>query len=32
VRNLKHGDQGVKAVPDFTAAIRGLIESKAVRE
>ena len=32
VRNRKHGDQGVKAVPDFITAIRGLIESKAVTE
>jgi threonyl-tRNA synthetase len=32
VRNRKHGDQGVKAVPEFIAAIRGLIESKAVTE
>ncbi len=32
VRNRKQGDQGVKAVPDFIAAIRGLIESKAVTE
>ena len=32
VRNRKHGDQGVKTVADFIAAIRGLIESKAVSE
>jgi threonyl-tRNA synthetase len=32
VRNRKHGDQGVKSVADFIAAIRGLIESKAVSE
>jgi threonyl-tRNA synthetase len=32
VRNRKQGDQGVKAVPEFVAAIRGLIESKAVTE
>jgi threonyl-tRNA synthetase len=32
VRNRKHGDQGVKSVADFLAAIRGLIESKAVAE
>jgi threonyl-tRNA synthetase len=32
VRNRKHGDQGVKPVADFIAAIRGLIESKAVSE
>jgi threonyl-tRNA synthetase len=30
VRNRKHGDQGVKTVEEFIAAIRGLIESKAV--
>jgi threonyl-tRNA synthetase len=32
VRNRKHGDQGVKTVDEFIAAIRGLIESKAVAE
>ena len=32
VRNRKHGDQGVKPVAEFLAAIRGLIESKAVTE
>jgi threonyl-tRNA synthetase len=32
VRNRKHGDQGVKPVAEFIAAIRGLIESKAVTE
>jgi len=32
VRNRKHGDQGVKTVAEFLAAIRALIESKAVSE
>jgi threonyl-tRNA synthetase len=32
VRNRKQGDQGVKAVPEFIAAARALIESKAVTE
>jgi threonyl-tRNA synthetase len=32
VRNRKHGDQGVKPVDEVIAAIRGLIESKAVAE
>ena len=32
VRNRKHGDQGVKTLAEFIAAIRGLIESKAVSE
>jgi threonyl-tRNA synthetase len=32
VRNRKHGDQGVKTVAEFIAAIRGLIDSKAVTE
>jgi threonyl-tRNA synthetase len=32
VRNRKHGDQGVKTVEEFIAAIRGLIETKAVSE
>ena len=32
VRNRKHGDQGVKTLPDFIAEIRALIESKAVSE
>ncbi len=32
VRNRKLGDQGVKAVPEFIAAARALIESKAVTE
>ena len=30
VRNRKHGDQGVKPLAEFIAAIRALIESKAV--
>jgi threonyl-tRNA synthetase len=32
VRNRKHGDQGVKPVADTIAAIRALIDSKAVSE
>ncbi len=32
VRNRKHADQGVKALPDFIAEIQALIESKAVSE
>jgi threonyl-tRNA synthetase len=32
VRNRKHGDQGVKAVAEFVAEIRTLIESKASTE
>jgi len=32
VRNRKHGDLGVKSVPDFLADIRALIDSKAVSE
>jgi len=32
VRNRKHGDQGAKAVDEFIAAIRGLIDSKAISE
>ncbi len=32
VRNRKHGDQGAKSLAEFLAAIRGLIESKAVSE
>jgi threonyl-tRNA synthetase len=32
VRNRKHGDQGVKTLAEFIAAIRWLIESKAVSE
>jgi threonyl-tRNA synthetase len=32
VRNRKHGDQGVKPVEEVIAAIRGLIESRAVTE
>jgi threonyl-tRNA synthetase len=32
VRNRKHGDQGAKALAEFIAGIRGLIESKAVTE
>ena len=32
VRNRKHGDQGAKAVDEFIAAVRGLIESKAISE
>jgi len=32
VRNRKHGDLGVKSVPDFLADIRRLIESKAISE
>ena len=32
VRNRKHGDQGAKSVPDFLAAIRQLIDSKAPQE
>ena len=32
VRNRKHGDQGVKTVPEFLGEIGMLIESKAVSE
>ncbi|HUI55087.1 MAG TPA: His/Gly/Thr/Pro-type tRNA ligase C-terminal domain-containing protein, partial [Bryobacteraceae bacterium] len=32
VRNRKHGDQGVKTLPEFIAGARALIESKAVSE
>ena len=32
VRNRKQGDQGVKAVAEFIATVRALIESKAVTE
>jgi threonyl-tRNA synthetase len=32
VRNRKHGDQGVKPLPECIAAIRALIDSKAVSE
>ena len=32
VRNRKHGDQGAQSIPDFIAAIRALIDSKAVSE
>src|SRR5689334_3710754 len=32
VRNRKHGDQGAKALVDFIAEIRGVIQSKAVSE
>jgi threonyl-tRNA synthetase len=32
VRNRKHGDQGVKAIPDFLTEIQALIDSKAVSE
>ncbi len=32
VRNRKHGDQGAKGLAEFIAAVRGLIESKAVSE
>ena len=32
VRNRKHGDQGVKAIPDFLAEITRLIETKAPTE
>ncbi len=32
VRNRKHGDQGVKSLDEFLAAIRGLIETKATTE
>ena len=32
VRNRKHGDQGAKTLPEFLAAIRELIASKAVTE
>ncbi len=32
VRNRKHADQGVKALPDFITEIQALIESKAVSE
>src|SRR5207249_3718217 len=32
VRNRKHGDQGAKALADFIAEIRALVQSKAVSE
>ena len=32
VRHRKHGDQGVKSLDEFIAAIRGLIDSKAISE
>jgi threonyl-tRNA synthetase len=32
VRNRKHGDQGAKTLAEFIAAIRALIDSKAVSE
>jgi threonyl-tRNA synthetase len=32
VRQRKHGDQGVKPLPDCIAAIRALIDSKAVAD
>jgi threonyl-tRNA synthetase len=32
VRNRKHGDLGVKSVPEFLADIGRLIESKAISE
>jgi threonyl-tRNA synthetase len=32
VRNRKHGDQGAKALGDFIAEIRNLIDTKAVSE
>jgi threonyl-tRNA synthetase len=32
IRNRKHGDQGAKPLPEFIAAIRELIESKAASE
>jgi threonyl-tRNA synthetase len=32
VRNRKHGDQGAKALDDFIAEIRALVQSKAVSE
>jgi threonyl-tRNA synthetase len=32
IRNRKHGDQGAKPLPEFIAAIRELIDSKAVTE
>jgi threonyl-tRNA synthetase len=32
VRNRKHGDQGVKSVDEFRAALKHLIDTKAVSE
>jgi threonyl-tRNA synthetase len=32
VRNRKHGDLGVQTVPDFTATVKSLVETKASTE
>jgi len=32
VRNRKHGDQGAQSVDEFVAALKALVETKAVSE